>query len=71
VTDKTSAHARPWRVWKGHFRGDFGGKLIEIHDANGAIMIPWKGFDDDGRMSYTRRLALARQIVKAVNNAQP
>lgn len=64
---ETTKSPRPWRVFRGAFRGGFNTKLIEIHDATGAVIIPWRGFDNDGRMSYTRRLTLARAIVKAVN----
>lgn len=67
---ETTAYPAPWRVVSAQFRAGFGGKLIEIHDAAGAVVMPWRCFDDDGRMSYTRRLALARRIVKAVNNAR-
>jgi hypothetical protein len=69
VTDtSTTKSPKPWRVYSGKLRPQFPVKVIEIHDADGNEVIKWPGFDGLN-MSHTRKLAIARLIVKAVNNA--
>lgn len=56
----------PWKVYSSRLRPDFGGHVVEIQTADGRPVIPWAGFDP---MSPTRRLAMARHIVKVHNEA--
>jgi hypothetical protein len=60
----------PWHVLNMVLRPKpFDTHIIEIHDADGEIVIPWGGFDQM-RGSHTAKLKLARRICRAVNLQQ-
>ena len=62
----TTVAPRPWRVYNAPLRPQFGARIIEIHDADGNEVIRWPGFDGL-KMSARKKLAIAREIVEAVN----
>lgn len=58
----------PWRVYRGVLRPTYPTKIVEIHDARGDVILPWGAFDHIA--SQSKRFALAKFIVEAVNAAQ-
>lgn len=58
----------PWKVQRGGLRMSISPKLVWIIDADGSEVLPWRAFDGT---SYSKGLALARKIVKAVNGVSP
>lgn len=57
---------KPWKVYSNRLRIGIGSRIVEIQTADGKPVIPWAGFD---AAPHTRRLALARHIVKVHNKS--
>lgn len=57
---------KPWKVYSNRLRPNFGSLIVEIITADGKTVVPWAGFDP---ISPTRRLAIARHIVKVHNES--
>lgn len=58
----------PWRVYEGKLRPQYSTRIIEIVDADGEPVIPWRGFDASDR-SFAERRRIAHLIVTLVNDA--
>ena len=66
ITRLLTKFPTPWRVYSGILRPQFPAKIVEIHAADGATVLPWSAFDA-ADLNHRERLALARLLVESVN----
>lgn len=58
-------HPLPWKLELCHFRMENSQTLVEVHDADGKVVLPWTAFDHLDTF-YKKRM-LAARIVNAIN----